>query len=364
MWALEWGLSERVHASPELPSFGSSESSAAIVVNAARDHARAIEWALSAGVPVLVEKPVTLTGAESQRLADLARQRSVHFASAHIFLFAGYIDRFSALVADAGRVRAIRVRWTDPQSENRYGEQKQYDPGLPIFMDWLPHVMSIVGTLTSDEPEKCEIAKLLRGGAHLELTLMLGDIPCSIQLIRNSDQRRRIVEVDVRHDSLRLDFSREPGTVTCGGATMSGDPDWGGKARPSSQMLSGFLKWAAGGDFDARLDIETGLQACRLIDVVAARYYAILMPWLIDRLSSPGPIDEDVRYALCEILQYERSYPRDELELQIERIRDRLLGASHTQLMRELAMVSDSAKQLRIIACGTTNSGLRKNGQC
>jgi predicted dehydrogenase len=192
-WASKSGLGQRIHVSSGWPEFLSARSSAAIVTNAARDHERAIEWALSAGAPVLVEKPIALTAAASQRLANLARSRDVYFAAAHIFLFARYLENFARLVAKAGDIRSLQVLWMDPQTESRYGEKKQYDPGLPVFADWLPHVSSIVGALTPGLPQRCEKLKLLRGGAHLELELVLGEIPCSVQLARNGDRRRRII---------------------------------------------------------------------------------------------------------------------------------------------------------------------------
>ena len=108
-WVSERGFSQRIHVSSVWPQLLSVKSKAVIVANAARDHERAIEWALSSGAPVLVEKPIALTAAASQRLANLACRRSLYFAAAHIFLFAGYIENFSKIVAEAESIRFIRV---------------------------------------------------------------------------------------------------------------------------------------------------------------------------------------------------------------------------------------------------------------
>lgn len=350
VWAAARGLGNRIVLLSEWPQFLSAKSSAVIVANAARDHERAVEWVLSAGVPVLVEKPIALTASASQRLADLARSRNARFAAAHVFLFARYVDHFSRLVADAGGARFLRVHWTDPKSENRYGERKQYDPGLPIASDWLPHVLSIVGTLTPNFPGKCEVTKFLRGGAHLELDLMLGDIPCSIQLIRNSDRRQRIIEVTAGQKMLRLDFSKEPGIITCGAITMIGDPDWEVKKRPAARMLTAFLKWAAGSKFDSRLNVETGLRACHIIDQALGKYRSFLMPWLLARLATSEQVDEDLRYALSEILQSEGPLSTATMEQQIERVRQRCSGTDGARWSRELAGARDPATLLRALA--------------
>jgi predicted dehydrogenase len=329
-----------------------------IVANAARDHERAVEWALSRDVPVLVEKPIALTAAASQRLANLARSRNVCFAAGHIFLFARYLDHFSKLVADAEGIRFVRVWWMDPQFESRYGEQKQYDPGLPVFADWLPHVLSIVGNMAPSMPQRCEHLKLLRGGAHLEIELMLGDIPCSVHLVRNGDRRQRLIEVATEKKVLQIDFSKEPGTIIAGSTTMDGDPDWEVKSRPAARMLTAFLHWAAGGEFDSRLNIEIGLRASQVIDQTLGMYRSALMPWLIDRLASQRQVDDDLRYALNEILQSEGSFPVTAIEQQIERVRQQFSGTDATRWVRVLAGAQEPSMILRSIARGNHNEML------
>lgn len=346
-WVSARGLDDRIDVWSEWPKLLSARSTAVIVANAARDHERAVEWVLSAGGAVLVEKPIALTAAASQRLADLARGRNARFAAAHIFLFARYLDHFARLVAEAGVIRFLRVYWTDQRLEHRYGELKQYDPGLPIFADWLPHVLSIVGTLTSSPPDRCEIAKFLRGGAHIELSLIWGDIPCSVQLVRNGERRQRIVEVEAGQETLRLDFSREPGIITCGSTTVIGDPDWDVKQRPAPRMLMAFLKWAAGGEYDSRLDIEVGLRACQIIDQTLSKYRLAMIPWLIARLARSGPVDDDVRYALSEVLQVGSPMSESEIEQKIERVREQFSGAEGPRLLRELAGSQDPVTVLR-----------------
>jgi len=240
------------------------------------------------------------------------------------------------VVSHERAIRFVRVCWMDPGVENRYGAEKRFDPGLPIFADWLPHVSSILGTLLPSSPHRCERLRFVRGGAHLELELAVGGVPCSVQLVRNGERRQRVIEVAASDRVLQLDFSVEPGRIGCGPTTLDGDPDWNVRESPLGLMLRAFLRWAAGGWFDRRLDTEIGLRACRLVDQTLPMYHAALLPWLTARLTHPGNADEDLRYALGEILQFRGLLSTAALEREIERVRDQFAKAPDTKWLSAL----------------------------
>jgi mannose/fructose/N-acetylgalactosamine-specific phosphotransferase system component IIB len=302
-WIAADPLRKRIQVSSSWPQLSSAQSSAVIVVNAAGEHEAAVEHVLAAGVPVLVEKPITLKTVNSQRLADMARISHTRFAAAHVFLFARYLENFRQTVGDTRDIEAVRVLWMDPRFENRHGERKQFDPGVPVFADCLPHVSSIIGALAPGLPQTCGGLKFFRGGAHLELDILLGAIPCSVQLVRNGERRQRIVEVSAQQGMRQLDFSSEPGRITCGSTVLNADPDWQAGMRPAALMLATFLQWAAGGQFDRRLDVEIGLQASRLIEEAWALYNPARAAWLAGRLADRAELDDDLRYALGEAPQ-------------------------------------------------------------
>jgi predicted dehydrogenase len=352
VWVKSRGLEQRIEVSSEWPHLLRARSAAVIVANAARDHESAAESALFERVPVLVEKPIAPTAAASHRLVDLARSRNTRFAAAHVFLFARYLESFARLVSETGGIRSLRVRWMDPLVESRYGEKKRFDPGVPVFVDWLPHVLSITNALTPGLRQRCERLKFFKGGAHVELELVLGNIPCSVELVRNGDRRQRIVEVVTLEKTQLLDFSTEPGTIISGSQTSNGDPDWGRARGPAALMLLAFLRWAAGGEFDSRLDIELGLRVSEVIDQVANMYKAGLVPWLAAELASPESGDNDLRYALAELLQSGSLLPETAIDEQIERVRQEFSRTSDIHWLKALV---EAQNPLKILGSITTS---------
>ena len=266
-WAQEHGLEHRLDVSAAMPGQGVG---AVIVANAAADHAAAVEHALEARIPVLVEKPIATIAAAARRLATLAGERNAKFAAAHVFLFARYVDRYAAALAAAGPLKSLHAVWTDPVEEVRHGERKSFDSGLPIQVDILPHLVSIAGRVTGRLPDAIRRMTVERGGDAATLGLHLGEASCEWRLERRSDGRRRMLRAVAGGREVTLDFSREPGTITQPGSATDGDPLWDdpGARRPLASMLVAFLAWAGGGPGDARLSVEPGLRALELAEAV------------------------------------------------------------------------------------------------
>jgi len=301
-WSADQELTDRVRVVSEWPDFVSGKSGAAIIANAARDHEQAAIWTLSAGMPTLIEKPLALTATAAQRIADVARRNSVRLAAAHVFLFARYVERFVELVREAGPASALRMKWEDPAVESRNGELKRYDASLPVPADVLPHLISILRAMVPGSAIECGPVVVRRGGAQVELDLVVGGLPCAVQLIRKGEKRCRSVEITTEQGTISLDFSREPGTIVHGDRIENGDPDWETAKRPLARLLTTFLGWAAGGNGDDRLDPTIGVEACCIVDQVLEKYWLAQSSWL-DARTAPGnnvAVDE-LAYALREL---------------------------------------------------------------
>jgi len=336
-WAIKRGLAGIVSATASWPDFCSRKIDAVIVANAARDHERAVRAALLKGVPVLVEKPFAISAEGAQSLIDLGENRETPLATAHVFLFARYIERFGKLVSGNGPLNSLEFIWSDPGTEHRYGEQKSYDPGLPIVADLLPHVVSILSAVAPGARVDFKRITLSRGGSRSVLELNVGTAPCRLELVRDGAARVRSVSAITGEKRFNLDFSTEPGVITTADATICGDPEWQTGKRPMALLLSAFLQIAAGGPGDERLDASLGLQVCQLTDRAMRHYRANQAAWLFEKaVADQHQPDRDLRYALRELLHASGDTSAFESDEELDALWSELTGTNGLKRLERL----------------------------
>lgn len=320
-WVLQKGLTGRVEVFSRLPVAGSRGKSAVIVANAAADHEATARWALSNGYPVLVEKPFCLGFSAANQIVNLANTQRIYLAAGHVFLFASYIQQFSKLISEQEKILSIYMQWEDIASESRYGEVKSYDSSLPIYADCLPHLLSILHNFGIGSASKLSEVECFKGGSHIKIHLSYGDIPCFIELARNGFSRRRVIEVKAPNKNIELDFSSEPGFIKINSKLIPANLSWEENPRPLAGMLMAFMRAAAGGIRDPRLDASIGVEVTKVMDQVAPLYREALMDWFeIEFYKNANEINGDLRYALNEILAVQDGLNTISSECKINRI--------------------------------------------
>ena len=323
-WSVRHGLN-RVRVVTGWPEFrAGNRPDAVIVANPARDHTKVASAALRAGIATLVEKPIALSERDARDLVELAGRHGALLAVSRVFLFAHSLDRFASHVLARAPAKCARVAWTDPKSEMRHGEVKQYDASIPVLVDILPHVLPILRAIFGRDVEFAALT-LANGGAETEIRMKVAGLPCSIALARDADARRRMVEVESERGELRLDLAEGSGRIFDGRQEVSQGPGASPTGGLLALMLGKFLECAAAGTTDDRLSPVTAVEDCRIVDRILPVYRRKQAQWLAER---PGQqVDPGIRYALRELLR--GIAPQDPLE-------DARLGT----IWRELADVS------------------------
>jgi hypothetical protein len=269
---------------------------------------------------VLVEKPLAPSAESVNRLIHVAKLRGCVLAAGHVFQFAEYLKNFSIAVHSSGTLNNLKITWEDPRFEMRLGELKAYDSSIPVFMDCLPHALSLLTSLLSLDRLLLERTQFRRGGAEVEIFLQVNNISVIILLARDAAKRQRLIEATLQ-DGKRvvLDFQHEPGLILSSSGTVVADPNWEMKPRPLSMMLLAFISGVSRGDWDARLSPEFALTVAKLTDQVKINYYPQLIKWTKTMLRDIRHEQdrESLIYALRELLQIRYKLSESILEYQI-----------------------------------------------
>ena len=271
-----------------------------IVANAASHHFQTVKQAIGAGRTILVEKPMVQTLADLEMLKTSAAAAGCALAPAHVFAFAPYVTRFAACVPS--RVDRAHFTWTDafPKDPN----VKQYDPALPVYADWVPHIVSVLDHVQPGKDIRITGLEMSKGGARLQITGQWGEAALTLVLDRRAPQRQRVLHMTAQGgEPHRLDFSQEPGQIYHGDRCQTGGPDWGTGPGPLAAMLSAFVTLADTGVRDPRLQMATATKGVQAVEACQKLYQAAQHSWLQATLPNAcDPHDTDLHYAFSEIL--------------------------------------------------------------
>jgi scyllo-inositol 2-dehydrogenase (NADP+) len=151
-------------------------------------HHRVVRSALEGGKHVLTEKPFTMTLAEGEELAALARERGLVLAVVHNFQFARSVARLRSWL-DAGRIGRVRAIWAIQLSNPARRLPSWFDE-LPfgLFYDESPHLIYMARALAGAELEPVSVTAhpstrgLLNTPAQIDAQMRAGEVPVSIQM--------------------------------------------------------------------------------------------------------------------------------------------------------------------------------------
>lgn len=211
----------------------------AIVASRPRDHVRDGLAALSRGLDVLVEKPISdRAGPGAELLAFARAERRLLAVDTEFALLPAFHEcapRFSG--ADAS-LRRIRLYWDDPYGDFRYGAVKQRHYETGILVDLLPHACSIFRVFAGDAALHIESLHQDTGSerAWLRLRDERGgqyELHCDKQ----SSVRRRLLEAETPGRSLSIDFATEIPSVVIDGVAH---------ANPATLHMRSTLRLALG----------------------------------------------------------------------------------------------------------------------
>jgi predicted dehydrogenase len=192
-------------------------------------HCEMARAAVEAGLPVLVEKPLTLGSAEAESLLAAAVAADGLVMVDHIHLYSPAYRRLKELAGDMGAIREIR-------GEN--GDRGPFRPDTPVLWDWGSHDVALCLDLAGQVPERITARRLehrqgqKNGGETIALTLGFADgLEASITLGNLFESRRRSLEVHFDGGVLTYDDTaadkltrRKPSSAEAQAVAVDGTP--------------------------------------------------------------------------------------------------------------------------------------------
>ena len=219
---------------------------AAIVATRPRDHAADAMAAMANGLDVLVEKPIADTARQGREMLEAAERGRRLLAIGTEFAFLPAFHFCAQLLGAQEGVAAASLIWDDPAGETRHGDIKRQHDDIGVLADLLPHAYSIFRIFAG--------GKTLRIGDFEENAggqsgwIRMGDemgAAYELKCNQRAKERRRILEVEARTGTARVDFASNHPEVTVNGVACS-NPGTAEFTSPLRLELGAFFAESAG----------------------------------------------------------------------------------------------------------------------
>lgn len=255
---------------------------ASFIATPAGTHARLALEAIDAGRHVFVEKPLTSSVADAQKVVSRARRRGVLLMTGHTFLFSPAIERIVKYLEE-GEVGRIHYIASSRLNLGLYREDAN------VVWDLAPHDFSIICRLMDDFPVLAQTAAraIVRPGipdvAFVNLTFPSGAIASvSLSWLAPRKTRSTVIVADSKMICFDESHVDEPVKVYDRGVVVNESPEFAANSmtyrygetvapvisteEPLAVELSHFLHCVRTGE-PCRSDGEFGL---RIVEVLAA----------------------------------------------------------------------------------------------
>ena len=158
---------------------------------------------LAAGVHVLVEKPITTTTAEAEKLVALAQRTGLVLLVGHVERFKPAVGRLFELARDPLFIQARRVR--------PYDRTRVMDVG--VVMDLMIHDIDVVLSLTGGRPAEVGGMGIRVHNTHEDLAVahLRLSSGCAATLLASRVSADKVAEIEVTTPDrvVRLDYHRQ-----------------------------------------------------------------------------------------------------------------------------------------------------------
>lgn len=174
-----------------------------IIATPPHTHAAIALTAIEAGLPVLIEKPLTLATADAEQIADAAARRGVLVVVDHTHLYSPAYRELKRRGAKLGSLQSLRscgANWGP------------FRPDTPMLWDYAPHDIAMCIDLAGCPPSEWNAVEEKQGnategaGSAIRLCLSFsGPVNAQIRVSNIDQHKSRWIEVTYAGGTLRYD---------------------------------------------------------------------------------------------------------------------------------------------------------------
>ena len=241
-----------------------------IIATPPATHREMCDYALSHGTPVLVEKPTTLSLADTQALSDRARSRGVPLLVNHVHLFSSAYVELKMLGPQLGTVTRIA---------SFAGNFGPYREDCPVLWDWGPHdvamCIDLLGTGASTIACSRIAGQPVENGYAERLLIELAfdtGATAAIHLSTMDPKRRQFAVYGTRGTAVYDDLAPyklclfPPGTVVLDSTDPStGTPVEIDATPPLARAVEAFVRAIDAGRFDPA-PVDLAVEVARILE--------------------------------------------------------------------------------------------------
>jgi len=226
-----------------------------LVATQSATHAETALPYVEAGIATFIEKPMTTTVADAERIRDAAERTGAPVFVGHIFLFHPAFLAALALLPSLGAIRYLFCE----------GMNATIRTDSSVLWDWLPHDLSMARAIFGCDPDRVA-AWSLAGGATPEAALakfQFGGAPVVSTVSWLSPVRRRQLTIACESATLIFDDIAQRRLALHGREGELSYPAYSDE-RPLTREMAAFLQAVRSGRGDAQ-QIQAGVSIVRAV---------------------------------------------------------------------------------------------------
>lgn len=308
-WIISEGIEPLVTVTQDPDILKKNNIDCCVLVNSPTERFVWLEKLLAQRTVTIVEKPFCQNLTDLMSIESSLRHSYDIISAAFFCKFLPIEDQVSQVTNQRFSLQEIHVEWYDSEPEKRYGQLKEYDPNVPVYLDVVPHCLSILERFLP-----------VKETHFTDLTVGCGGAKCSVQLkCRNVQilftigrmQKHRVRRLMCKGNTcLSIDFSNDLIITHNDGVMTRSQPMFEDGKGVMAKLASAFINNVDQKTIPETLSAQTQVHYLKILADVQVAYTVSRKEWFLNFMTRVNVNWRWIVYYLTERLLEERIITR------------------------------------------------------